>query len=104
MPKGTGDIKEVKRRQIGVITVDSGLCWLGDPVYLYNDAKKSLGVKWEDVLKNTESMTTHKHFDHLQGDPGLGIMVKPWSGNGEYPVYAYFDENEEIIRVTIEFS
>jgi hypothetical protein len=98
--------KTVKR--IGVIGIDAGLCWIGDPCYiLHKEAPpKAIGKDWIDfcdILERAEQNPTAMQFHYDLGHPGLGVVVSTGYGDGEYPVYAEFNEEGRIARVCVEF-
>lgn len=94
----------------GVIGVDAGLCWIGDPCYiLHNNSAhawkfKSLGENWEDFCHILEGdYPTVKQFDYDGGHPGLGMCVSTGYGDGVYPVFVTKNSEGRVVRVTIEF-
>ncbi len=97
-------IKKLKNfipRELGYITVDAGIVWIGDPCYiLHNEdgVPKSLGKNWDE-------------FCDILGDDNLkvfkkGICTSTLYGDGAYSVIGFF-ENEEDTRphgVFIDFG
>ncbi len=88
--------KETTRQQIGVIGVDAGLCWIGDPCYvLHATPEKSIGKDWGDFCdilwkKRNETDNECVQFNYDAGHAGLGVCVPSGYGDGVYPVYATF--------------
>jgi hypothetical protein len=90
-----------EKKLVGRISVDAGICWVGDPCYLeaaepFKDWEKfctSLGTEYP----------TMKAFPHSNGTQGLGVVVQTGCGDGSYPVYARV-ENNIVTSVTVEFT
>ena len=95
--------------EAGVIGVDAGLCWIGDPCYiLHKDDKdkkpKSIGENWMDFCNNLgEDYPTVKQFHYDRGHEGLGMCVSTGYGDGVYPVFVTKNSEGRVVRVTIEF-
>lgn len=95
-------------KQIGVIGVDAGLCWIGDPCYILHRDKlpSAIGSSWADfcrILREGNGAATLKQFNFDQGHPGLGVAVETGYGDGLYPVYAEFNEKGRVCGVLVEF-
>lgn len=95
----------MQRKQIGVIGVDAGLCWVGDPCYILHKPKKeqpkAIGKTWRefcDKLTDKDVM----QFDYDRGHAGLGVCVSTGYGDGCYPVYAEFEDGR-VARITVDF-
>ncbi len=92
------------RKQIGVIGVDAGLCWLGDPCYVFGkDASHKWGT-WMDFVNSIKDrvLPTTQQFNYEMGHAGLGVLVSTGYGDGLYPVYAEIEDNR-VKSVTVEF-
>ena len=92
--------------QAGVIGVDAGLCWIGDPCYiLHREDKKpeSLGKDWDEFCAGLSRGVVVKQFDYDMGHPGLGMCVSTGYGDGVYPVLVTKNSEGRVVRVTIEF-
>lgn len=99
------------KKQIGVIGIDSGLCWIGDPCYIHNDEghkdSKGWGKDWPAFLEQLnqklkpDDAGTQFNFD--LGHPGLGVCVRSPHGDGIFPVFAEF-ENGALKRIVVEFD
>ena len=103
-------------KKIGMISVDSGMCWIGDPCYIHEDDRlkkfnmnikelpKTWGKNWRDFIKNIEGEENYKdgplmkQFNHDSGVSGLGVCVQTGVGDGNYPVFAEILEIEELGR------
>ena len=100
-----------KRKKIGVIGVDAGLCWIGDPCYFIKDKRNGiipdrdpeLNVNWLEFLHLFGENKQYTQFNYQKGHPGLGVCVHSGDGDGTYPVYAKFRKDGRIKSVTIEF-
>lgn len=100
------------REQVGVIGVDAGLCWVGDPCYfVQNQPPKNLTAFGEVVSSWTHfceqldftAGPVAKQFNYAFGHPGLGVCVGTGYGDGEYPVYVTRNAEGRIASVTVEF-
>jgi|688.fasta_scaffold22546_12 hypothetical protein len=87
-------------KQIGVIGVDSGLVWIGDPCYLLDDERpKSVGKDWSEfcdiINTNKDEETSSIPFNYDMGHKGLGVCSSTKWGDGTYPVYGIFEKGED---------
>ena len=97
-----------KRKLIGCIGVDAGLCWIGDPCYvLPHDADDNPGHDWSAFCDQLKGQ--YQSFNYKHGREGIGICVSTGWGDGLYDVYADILESKDladdgrIMSVTIEF-
>jgi len=100
-----------EQTHIGSFTVDSGQAIVGDPCYL---------TDWETWNDNVEPFDNHKtkagQYSYLgacgvtieKGYGELGyktaVAFSTGYGDGMYPVYAEFDENNRIAKIVIDFE
>lgn len=84
-------------KKVGVIGVDAGICWVGDPCYILHkkdeERPKAIGKNWGEFCDILDSLHESQNDGALQlnydmGHPGLGVVVSTGYGDGEYPVYA----------------
>jgi hypothetical protein len=75
-------------KKIGVIGVDAGLCWIGDPCYILGGKRpKAVGADWHAFCeKLSEGEVTQFKYD--KGHDGLGVAVHTGFGDGLYDVFA----------------
>jgi len=97
----------VKRKKVGMIGVDAGLCWVGDPCYIHPDLDekkpslpKEFGQTWSefcDILwkKSPPDKPTVAQFNYDLGHKGLGVCVSTGYGDGTYPVYIEMIKDEQ---------
>jgi len=85
--------------KIGVIGVDAGLCWVGDPCYILHKEgdkrPKAIGESWLDFcdgLDANNQFPIAKQFNYDLGHAGLGFCVTSGLGDGLYDVEAQIDE------------
>lgn len=100
--------KRKRRKQIGEIGVDAGLCWIGDPCYILHKDQppKAIGKDWSefcDILNADDQYPTCKQFNYDLGHPGLGVVVSTGFGDGVYPVYAEINGEDRVTKVWVEF-
>lgn len=78
--------------KIGVVGVDAGLIWLGDPCYiLHKDADRAyeaIGKSWREFCDKLSDTAHATQFDYDAGHPGLGVCVNSGLGDGQYNVEA----------------
>ena len=89
----------------GVVAIDSGNLWLGDPCYLLDPALKrarELGTSWADLIpKMIASDAQQWSFD--AGTPGLGVTVATGYGDGHYLVRVRRTPTGKVAAVMVEF-
>ncbi len=74
--------------QVGVIGVDAGLCWIGDPCYCVTpDANSHPAPTWSKFCALLGDDDVHQWNYAPLGHAGLGVSVSTGYGDGEYPVY-----------------
>ncbi len=83
------------KKSIGHISIDAGLCWIGDPCYvLPNGATDNPGSDWSAFCDATTRPTTQPAIFDLQITP---------MGDGSYPVTAEI-RNGRVMSVTVNFG
>jgi hypothetical protein len=105
----------------GVIGVDAGLCWVGDPCYIMGeDATEHPCKTWSEFVNKlypADSMSndgdghlTHKidklgfqQFNYKRGHAGLGVVVSTGYGDGEYPGFVKRGRDGIIAEVKVVF-
>ena len=92
------------KKKIGVIGVDAGLCWLGDPCYIISEDATKKWPKWLDFCDSIDQTKypTAQQYNYPMGHPGLGVLVSTGWGDGVYPVYAEIEEGR-VKSVTVDF-
>lgn len=92
-------------QRVGEISVNAGLCWLGDPCYVFGTTEKGLekdGMDYRKILnaifstdiieKDDKGFPYIKSspvylFDHYPGNSGKGILTSTGFGDGCYDVF-----------------
>jgi len=105
-------------KEVGIIGVDAGICWIGDPCYIHPDGNvknlpKEFGKTWDEFCdklwskeehNDKEVLQTAVQFNYDNGGPGLGVCVGTGWGDGVYPVFAEFEKDSgRIKKIWIEF-
>lgn len=97
---------------VGMMGVDAGLCWIGDPCYVIHaeELPKTLGKNWSefcDTLLDPEggphSCLDYKSYGYVSGREGLGVAVSTGYGDGCYPVYVQIEDGR-VMRVLADFN
>ena len=91
------------KKLIGHMSVDAGLCWVGDPCYVMG-SDSSHGVSdWDEFCSKITEM---KHHAAPLGD-GIGFAISTGFGDGSYPVYIETSDEgewgERVKSITIDF-
>lgn len=90
--------------KVGVIGVDAGVVWLGDPCYiLHKDSLPiALGNSWPEFVERLVSPAVQFNYD--KGHAGLGVVVSAGFGDGIYDVFVrYVQGSSRIAEVKIVF-
>jgi len=99
--------KTNKAKLLGRFSVDAGLVWIGDPCYIMHkngNLSTSLGYDWDNFVELVGS-EDYKSFEHDKtGEEGLGVMVRTPGGDGMFPVIGFFDNEDKIAFVIIDFN
>ncbi len=97
--------------QVGVIGVDAGLCWLGDPCYIMGeDASEKPAKTWSEfcdkLWEKEENPDVHGavQWNYKMGHAGLGVTVSTGWGDGLYPVYIRRNKEGRIAEVKVVFD
>jgi len=91
--------------QVGVVSVDAGMIWLGDPCYILHAKKpKAIGKSWGDFARIVRPQQDAEQLSHDKGHPGLGVVVRPCYGDGLYPVRIRRTAQGEVAEVSIVFA
>jgi hypothetical protein len=90
----------------GVIGVDAGLCWIGDPCYIAAKDASNVFEKWSDFCNTLEKNEVEGvcQWNTEYGHPGLGVSVESGYGDGEYPVYIRRNEEGRVVEVKVVFD
>jgi hypothetical protein len=91
------------KKLIGHMSVDAGLCWVGDPCYVLGDDASSRVHNWDEFCSKITEM---KHHAAPLGD-GVGFAISTGYGDGSYPVYIETSDEgswgERVKSITIDF-
>lgn len=94
-----------KWENAGYISVDAGLCWIGDPCYIVGDDASSKFNTWEEFLEKITDIDKEGHVElpHQNSQiPGLGVACTT-GGDGCYPVYVQ-KRNGRVVAVKVVFE
>lgn len=99
-----------KWQKVGVIGVDAGICWIGDPCYiLHKDKKgedavpKDIGKDWHEFCARLGDNSDTAQFNYDLGHPGLGVVVSTGYGDGSYDVEVHKTSDGRIAAVRVVF-
>jgi hypothetical protein len=94
----------------GVIGVDAGLCWIGDPCYIMGkDANEHPVKTWREFCEKLHKHEETKNDGVMQwnyklGHEGLGVSIGCFGGDGTYPVYVRRDADGLILEAKVVFN
>lgn len=73
--------------KVGVVGVDAGMCWIGDPCYVLfkKNPPPEIGKDWHEFCDKTSGPATQ--FNYELGHAGFGVSVSTGYGDGCYDVY-----------------
>ena len=99
--------------KVGVIGVDAGLCWIGDPCYVISDHCDAFDNRdWGTFLKilsKNETVADAKglqgtaQFKYSKGHDGLGVCVSTGYGDGVYDVFVKHGNDGRVAEVKVVF-
>ena len=98
-----------KWEEAGVIGVDSGHCWIGDPCYFLGRGRELAegALSYNDLLsllrEGNWPETLQLRYAQ-EGCDGLGVVVQTGYGDGVYPVLVRRDGNGRIAAVMVVFT
>lgn len=109
---------KTRRVQIGVVGIDAGMLYLGDPCYIAHTPLGRTGgdghddTAWREFLRGIRTPGEDYMVSHatvLGTTPNghtfpAGVVCISGAGDGEYPVYAEITEDGLIARVTVDFK
>lgn len=90
----------------GVIGVDAGLCWIGDPCYCVTpDANEHPAQTWGEFCENLRDLDRQgfQQFNYRRGQEGLGVAVSTGYGDGQYPVSIQRTSDGRVAGVCVDF-
>ncbi|AWN07355.1 hypothetical protein SEA_NABI_61 [Streptomyces phage Nabi] len=88
--------------KIGMVSVDSGTVFVGDPCYTVTGDASNHVETWREWCDRSPFGAFPFDVTEPVG-PGLGLSIPTYWGDGGYPVYAEI-ENGRVKRVTIDFD
>lgn len=92
-------------QKVGVIGVDAGLCWIGDPCYVVSKDASHVFKTWDEFCDqlSEDEISGVKQWNSSKGRPGLGVSVSTGYGDGEYPVYVKRNQEGRISEAKVVF-
>ena len=88
----------------GVVGVDSGMLWIGDPCYILDEGSHEDWQKFlEENIFNVKGQGGLQQFNYGLGHPGIGVMIDGFGGDGEYKVNT-IEEDGLVKAVVVEFE
>lgn len=85
--------RKVKWEKAGVVGVDAGLIWVGDPCYVIAKDSSHVFETYDEFIEKLDlkKFDKSKQFDYPLGQPGLGVCVESGYGDGLYDVFVERD-------------
>lgn len=94
-------LDQEKWEKVGVVGVDAGLLWLGDPCYCVTpDATEHPAKSWKEFCNKLFCGTFQ--WNNKAGHEGLGVTAETGYGDGTYPVEV-LREDGRIKAVRVRF-
>ena len=98
-----------KWEEIGVIGVDAGMCWVGDPCYCVTpDADEHPAKTWgefcEQIEKGQFYDNEYQQFCYKMGHQDLGVCVSSGYGDGTYPVFIKKNGEGRVVGLMVKFD
>ena len=91
--------------QVGIIGVDAGLCWIGDPCYCVTpDANEHPAQTWSDFCSLIEKMQCSQQFNYKMGHAGLGVCIGGFGGDGSFPVFIRKNKEGQVVEAKVVFE
>ena len=90
-------------KKVGVVGVDAGTLYLGDPCYVLQDgaSHREEGAQWAERL--TENNFEPTQLNYRMGHAGLGVLVGTGYGDGCYDVEVKRTEDGRVAAVRVVF-
>jgi len=89
--------------QVGIIGVDAGLCWIGDPCYVVTpDCTEHPAKTWGEFCDRIVHPACQQ-FNYKRGHAGLGVCVST-GGDGSFPVFVRRNSEDRIVAVMVVFD
>lgn len=98
---------EDKWEKVGVIGVDAGLCWIGDPCYCVTpDANEHPAKSWSEFCDELQRKEKNgvAQWNYKLGHEGLGVSIGQFGGDGTYPVYVKREPSGLITEAKVVFA
>ena len=99
--------EESEWEEIGIIGVDAGLCWVGDPCYILHRENKpnDIGENWEDFCSTfyEHEDDGFRQYSYDVGHAGLGVCMTTGYGDGVYPVEVRRNKEGRIAELRVIF-
>lgn len=93
-----------KWEKVGIIGVDAGLCWIGDPCYCITpDCTDHPAETWSEFCDKI-SDGNYTQFKYKLGHNGLGVCVQSGYGDGSYPVFIKRTDDGRVKEVKVVFA
>lgn len=101
--------QQLKKTQVGCISVDAGLVMVGDPCYHIGQDKqpKSFNKTWQEFVREEltyqDEPLNEVQLYHDSNAVGLAVVIGNFGGDGCYPVYVETNEQGQQKRLIVEF-
>lgn len=96
---------------MGHVDVDSGQLMVGDPCYLsswkgndWNPGTPKGEYSYGGACEATVTGVAFGELNHDGGHPGAAVAFGGFGGDGTFPVYAEYDSDGYLSKVTIDFG
>lgn len=94
----------MKKEEIGFITVDAGIIYVGDPCYQSEDSDFKNWGNFCDKLSSSRDQGEDVTILNHENGPGKGIVIGTAFGDGIYPVYLKKDKHGVVSQLIIDLQ
>lgn len=92
---------ENKWTKVGVVGVDAGLIWVGDPCYIMGDDASNRVKSWSEFCKLLNVEKVDGVMEPLKH--GIGLAISSGYGDGVYPVSVKYNDEGRVAALKVDF-
>ena len=89
---------------VGIVGVDSGTMYIGDPCYISDDKRLHSDAGWSMFCEEVLFTKQFEESGNTEIGRGLAVVTDTAYGDGSYPVYVTKTSKGRTASVTIVFT